>query len=122
MEEVLVCISIEAGTDLSSGQYRFVTTSTGKLAFSADDGDAIGILQNAPASGEMGRVAISGVSKLKMNASAGVTVDGLVSSAANGLGKVGDSGARVLGKALTTGAASEVIRCLLRVQGYPSVA
>ena len=63
-------ISFLAAEDLSSQQYRFVhqaTDTTVDLMDSATE-YPIGILQNAPESGEVAVVRIEGTSKLVMNA------------------------------------------------------
>jgi hypothetical protein len=62
--------SFEAAEDLSDYQFHFVgLTSAGKAQLlNAEDEIAIGVLQNAPESGEAAEVTIIGKSKLKANA------------------------------------------------------
>jgi hypothetical protein len=62
-------LSFDAGEDLSSYQYCFVHLADDDTVDLLDAGDEypIGILQNAPASGEVAVVRVSGVSKLVMN-------------------------------------------------------
>jgi hypothetical protein len=57
-------ISLEAGADLTSSQYRFVKLSSGKAALCGDGEDAIGVLQNDPNSGQEAAVALSGITKV----------------------------------------------------------
>ncbi len=62
-------ISFDAGEDLSSYQYCFVHLADDDTVDLMDSATEypIGILQNAPASGEVAVVRVAGVSKLKMN-------------------------------------------------------
>lgn len=74
-----------AGADLSSYQYRFVYLSDTKTVTFTGAGEApIGILQNAPESGDLAEVMLMGVSLLTM--SAAVAVMAKVGSAAAGKG------------------------------------
>jgi len=63
-------IPFEAAEDLSSYQYHFVVlNSSGKIALMDAIGDyPIGVLQNAPESGEAAVVRYAGVSKVVANA------------------------------------------------------
>jgi len=69
-----VDITLTAAADLSSSQYCWVyLDSSGLAALPTSTGQlAIGILQNAPASGELARVRVAGISK--MVATAAITV------------------------------------------------
>jgi len=62
-------ISFLAGEDLSAMQYRFVHQADDNTVDMLDSGTEVpvGVLQNAPESGEVAVVRISGVSKLVMN-------------------------------------------------------
>lgn len=67
-------ITMLAAEDLSSYQYHFITQAsdtTVQLMNAAGDAP-LGVLQNAPASGQPAVVRISGVSKLKANAAIAV--------------------------------------------------
>lgn len=65
-EENLEPISVEAGSDLSARQYRFMVFTNGKLAVASTGGNADGVLQDKPdASGKVGLVAIAGISKME---------------------------------------------------------
>lgn len=73
----VVKITMEAGADLSSDQYKFVKISSGKVILCAADTDApLGVLQNTPKSGEEASVLVVGGSKVKASASlsAGVLI------------------------------------------------
>lgn len=64
-----VDVSFLAAEDLSAMQYRFVHQASDKTVDMVDSGTEypVGILQNAPESGEVAVVRISGTSKLVMN-------------------------------------------------------
>jgi len=71
-------LSFSAAEDLSAMQYRFVHQASDTTVDMVDSGAEfpIGVLQNAPESGETAVVRVSGISKLVMNAA--VTVGSLV--------------------------------------------
>ena len=73
-ENKLLDLPYLAAEDLSSYQYHFVVMNTSgqvRLPDSANE-VAFGILQNAPASGEIAAVRLAGVSKFKGNAAIGI--------------------------------------------------
>ena len=85
METVLSRTYTAAADYSSTGQYRFVYLSAANtVTLCGAGGNPIGILQNAPASGEDAEVMLIGESRLSM--SAAVAVNALVGSAANGQG------------------------------------
>jgi hypothetical protein len=67
-------LSFDAGEDLSSFQYHFVHLADDDTVDLMDGATEfpIGILQNAPTSGNIAVVRVAGVSKLKMNAAVAV--------------------------------------------------
>ena len=69
-------LSFIAAEDLSAMQYRFVHQATDTTIDMVDAGteNPLGILQNAPESGEVGVVRVTGTSKLVMNAAVAVAV------------------------------------------------
>lgn len=70
-------ISMPAGEDLSSHQFNFVKNSSGTIKLiDAEDDEVLGVLQNAPESGEDAAVQIDGVTKIVANAA--LTVDSYV--------------------------------------------
>jgi hypothetical protein len=102
-------VSLAAGADLSSWQYKIVKVSgTGVVTATAITDIPLGILQNAPASGKTAEVAVSGVSKVV--AGAAITAGALVGIQVTN-GKVKsitagtDSTQYVVGQALTAAAA-----------------
>jgi len=58
-----------AGADLSSSQYKFVKLNTSGqiVAIAADTDNPVGILQNAPTSGQPAEVMCNGISKVQGN-------------------------------------------------------
>ncbi|MBN2188375.1 MAG: hypothetical protein JW699_02890 [Chitinispirillaceae bacterium] len=73
-ENKVLDLSFPAGEDLTNDQYRFVVLAsdgTVRRPDSATEG-CLGILQNAPASGEAAAVRIHGVSKLQANDALGI--------------------------------------------------
>jgi hypothetical protein len=72
-----VKVTLEAGADLSSAQYKFVKISSGKAVLCAADTDVpFGVLQNTPASGEEASILVVGGSKVVASTSlnAGVLI------------------------------------------------
>ena len=83
----LITVTLPAGADLSSDQYKFVkmdSTDRQVILCSAATDRPIGILQNAPSSGSGAEIAVGGISKLI--GSGNVSVGNLVTTDANGLG------------------------------------
>lgn len=131
-------IEILAGEDLSSYQYSGVKLNSSGAIVRAGAGEfAIGILQNAPASGAVGIVRIAGVSVMKADGT-GVTRGDRISCAANGVGRASLAqasglahtntndagattdpliGAAIVGIALTTAAAGANFNVLLTHSG-----
>lgn len=64
-ENAILSKSFTAAADLSSYQYHFVKLASATTVTYADDaGDAIGILQNKPESGETAEVMMIGISNM----------------------------------------------------------
>ena len=114
-EEKVESVTLEAGSDLSAGQFHFVLlASDGQVDLVASaGGDADGVLYNDPAAaGRAATVAISGI--VKVVAGAAVAVGDKVQSDASGRAITAASGDHVLGKAVSAaGAAGDVISVLL---------
>lgn len=111
-----VCVSLEAGQDLSTKQFYFVTlASDGQVDPTGDGAFATGVLQNAPsAAGRVSEVAISGITKVKCGGN--ITRGGNVSSDSAGLAVASATGDVVLGQALETGSNGRVIAILLNAR------
>lgn len=96
VEAKLLDVTFEAAEDLSSDQYKFVVLNTSRKVRRPDSADelAIGVLQNAPGSGEAASVRVHGISKVVANAA--LTVGKMVSPeyvGAADAGKCQDCGA-----------------------------
>lgn len=117
----MTLINLEAGQDLSSKQYYFVSLAAdGQVDPTGDGASAEGVLQDAPsAAGYPASIAISGISKVIAGTS--ITRGDLVASGSAGKAKTAASGNRVLGIALEAATNDgDVISVLLKVQGAPN--
>ena len=126
-------ITLIAGADLSAKQFYAVKLDSNGAAVLAGDGeDAVGILQNKPASGQAANVRIVGISKFV--AGGAISLPNRVTSDANGKAKAAvagrtntsDAGAStdpligsfVLGRLLeASGAANQVVSVLIEKSG-----
>jgi len=65
-ENKVLDVSYEAAEDLSNDQYRIMVLSSGKVQRPNAAGDIpLGVLQNAPGSGEAASVRLIGISKIR---------------------------------------------------------
>jgi len=103
-------ISLVAGQDLSAKQHHFVSVAAdGQIDPTGDGASAVGVLKTKPdAAGKAATVCIGGRTKVKVGAG-GVTQGGDVASNANGEAVDAATGDVVLGTALETGAAGDVM-------------
>ena len=112
-----VKVSLVAGGDLSSSQYKFVKlNSSGQvIAVAAATDRPIGVLQNSPASGGTAEVLVSGGTKLVLGGT--VTEGGIVSPSSTGAGVAivagTDTTKYICGTALTEGASGEIITAVI---------
>lgn len=127
-ENKILDLSFPAGEDLSDDQYKFVVltpTGTVRRPDSATE-NAIGILQNAPESGEAAQVRLIGASKLEMNGAVGIgTFVGLEYVSATDAGKGADmSGDLAKAKAIVLEAsgAEDDLASVLLITPIPGVA
>lgn len=113
-QEQVQSITLEAGGDLSAGQFRFVVVAAdGQVDLvSSAGGDADGVLQNDPsAAGRAAEVAYAG--RVKVVAGGTVAAGDKVQSDASGEAITAAMGDHVLGKCLVGGDAGELIEVLL---------
>lgn len=75
-----------AGADLSARQYRFGKLSAGAVVVTGDGESALGIIDNHPALGGAVALIVGGTAKLEMAESC--SAGALLTSAANGRGRV----------------------------------
>jgi hypothetical protein len=114
--EAITSITLPAGADLRTHQYKFVEIgSGGTVLLVGNNAHADGVLLNDPNTGEAAIVGISGV--LKVKCGAGVTRGGNVASGANGAAKDAATASAVLGTAIETGANGRVISILFHPRG-----
>jgi hypothetical protein len=86
-KEVIDCVSIDAGADLSALQFTALKMGTGRAVISAAAATApiIGILQNKPTSGRAAEVAIGGISKALAGAAGWTSGDKLTATTGGAL-------------------------------------
>jgi hypothetical protein len=111
------CVTLEAGADLSTKQFYFVSVAAdGQIDPTGDGLDADGVLQDAPAAaGRAALVAISG--KVKVVCGGVVTRGGPVASDSAGKAVNAATGDIILGTALETGADGRIIEILFQPRG-----
>ena len=116
-QENMLCVTLEAGQDLSAKQFYFMSVaSDGQIDPTGDGLDADGVLQDAPAAaGRAALVAIAG--KVKVVCGGVVTRGGPVASDADGKAVNAASGDIILGVALETGASGRIIEILFQPRG-----
>lgn len=112
-----LCITREAGADLSSNQYFFVSVSAdGQVDATGDGAYAIGVLQNKPAAaGRAAEIAVAGITKVICGGT--VTRGGAVASDSAGEAVNAAANDVILGEALETGADGSIISILLAPRG-----
>lgn len=110
-------LSLIADSDLSAKQYGIVAVTSGSInlchqALTAVDPGIVGVLQNAPKSGEPATVSYAGFAKVVAGGAVGVNV--FFGSNTSGKAQVVNSGDMVLGRTLEAATADkDVISVLL---------
>lgn len=112
-----LCVTLEAGVDLSAKQFHFVVVSSdGQIDPCGDGADADGVLLNDPAAaGRAAEVCIGGITKVLCGGV--VTRGGPVASDTNGKAVNPATGDAILGTALETGADGTVISIIFHPRG-----
>lgn len=108
-----------AGADLSTtGQYRFVEqSSAGTVTVCNSAGEnALGVLQNNPASGQAATIAVGGVTKVLAGAT--IAIGEQLATTAAGKAAVATGGQVILGEAMSGGADGALISMLWRPMAY----
>lgn len=108
-----------AGADLSTtGQYRFVEQSTsGTVTVCNSAGEnALGVLQNNPASGQAATIAVGGVTKVLAGAT--IAIGEQIATTAAGKAAVATNGQVILGEAMSGGGDGSIISMLWRPMAY----
>ncbi len=117
-----------AAVDLSAKQFLFVkpagTTNTLGVDVTPCTGITdlpIGVLQDTPAAGDLGGVCVSGISKVRVNASTGITVGNVLgidnTGAVKAIAYGTDTTQYVVGKALETAAAGSIAQIYVSLLG-----
>jgi hypothetical protein len=116
-QENMLCVSLEAGADLSTKQFYFVSVaSDGQIDPTGAGLIAQGVLQDAPAAaGRAALVAVAG--KVKVVCGAAVTKGGPVASTSSGTATNATTGNIILGTALETGASGRIIEMIFQPRG-----
>ena len=116
-KNMLDCITLEAGQDLSAKQFFFVSVaSDGQVDPTGDGAAAVGVLQNDPAAaGRAATIGINGVTKVSAGGS--ITAGAAVASDAAGEAVVAATGDVILGTALESGSDGEIIAILFQPRG-----
>jgi hypothetical protein len=116
-QDNIICVTLEAGADLSTKQFYFVSVAAdGQIDPTGDGLDADGVLQDAPAAaGRAALVAVAG--KVKVVCGGVVTRGGPVASDASGTAVNPATGDIILGTALETGATGRIIEILFQPRG-----
>lgn len=116
-QENMLCVSLEAGQDLSTKQFCFVSVAAdGQIDPTGAGAMAQGVLQDTPAAaGRAALVAVAG--KVKVLCGASVTRGGPVASTSTGTATNATTGNIILGTALETGASGRIIEILFQPRG-----
>jgi hypothetical protein len=116
-QDNMLCVSLEAGADLSAKQFYFVSLAAdGQIDPTGAGLIAQGVLQDAPAAaGRAALVAVAG--KVKVMCGAAVTRGGPVASTSTGTATNATTGNIILGTALETGASGRIIEILFQPRG-----
>lgn len=116
-QENFTAVTLEAGQDLSTKQYCFMTVAAdGQIDPTGAGLMAQGVLQDQPAAaGRAALVAIEG--KVKVVCGAAVTRGGPVASTSTGTATNATTGNIILGTALETGASGRIIEILFHPRG-----
>lgn len=114
IEQNLDTITLVAGADLSSSQYKFVeSNSSGTATVCNTAGEyALGVVQNDPTSGQAATIAVSGVSKVVLGGT--VAINDQISTDNSGRAIAATTGHKILGIAIVGGAVGNIGSVLLR--------
>lgn len=114
-QEAVQSISLPVASDYSAKQYRFgQVNSSGRFELTSSGAPADGVLQDKPsAAGNIGSVAISGVSKV--SAGGTIAAGDYVMSDADGDAIVATSGSAVAGIALAAAVSGDIFPVLLKL-------
>lgn len=112
-------VTLQASTDLSDYQYRFVTVdSNGKAALAANGAPVFGVLQNKPSDDQAASIMINGLSKVVAHGST-VAVGDLVTSSSVGMAAAAAAGEYTVGRVVlgSSGSTGRVLTIALEPIG-----
>jgi hypothetical protein len=112
-------ITLEASTDLSAYQYRFVVSNGDNTCTLAGNGVAVtGVLQNKPKAGQAASIVVDGVSKVKAHGST-VSAGDVIASSTVGMVSALGAGDYAVGRVLhgSSGSTGRVLTVLLQPIG-----
>lgn len=111
------CVTLEAGADLSTKQYYFVSIAAdGQVDPTGDGLSAVGVLQNDPsAAGRAAEVCIGGMTKVEAGGT--VAAGAAVASSATGTAVTAGTGDVILGTAVDGGASGSIISIIFQPRG-----
>ena len=103
-----------AGADLSTHQYKLVKfgANNDTIVLCGNAEKPLGVLMNAPLSGEVAEVAVQGGAKVKIGTTM-ATLGGSVASAANGVGRAAVAGEWAIGSQQDSGVSGDLIPIII---------
>jgi len=108
-----------AGADLSTHQYKLVKwdTTNNSVVLCGSAEKPMGVLMNAPASGEMAEVAVQGGAKVKIASTISISSGALasVASAASGVARAAVAGEWAFGVFTDSGVTGDIIPMIIGV-------
>lgn len=108
-----------AGADLSTHQYKLVKwdTTNNSVVLCGNAEKPMGVLMNAPASGEMAEVAVQGGAKVKVASTISISSGALasVASAASGVARAAVAGEWAIGVFQDAGVSGDVLPIIIGI-------
>jgi len=103
-----------AGADLTTHQYKLVKfdTTNNSVVLCGNAEKPMGVLMNAPNSGELAEVAVQGGAKVKIGTTMS-TLGGSIASAANGVARAAVAGEWAIGTQQDSGVSGDVIPVII---------
>ena len=117
MSQVYLASKIQAftaGADLTTHQYKLVKfdTTNNSVVLCGNAEKPMGVLMNAPASGDLAEVAVQGGAKVKIGSTMS-TLGGSIASAANGVARAAVAGEWAIGTQQDSGVSGDIIPVII---------
>jgi hypothetical protein len=117
MSQVYLASKIQAftaGADLTTHQYKLVKfdTTNNSVVLCGNAEKPMGVLMNAPNSGELAEVAVQGGAKVKIGSTM-ATLGGSIASAANGVARAAVAGEWAIGTQQDSGVSGDIIPVII---------